>query len=304
LKTTDLGQGKPGEVLEGTLRLRNIGSELLLFEFDPNCGCTHIRPSQGEIEPGEALEVHVGIRLRKGRNERVHVSIQTKDPKKPFAEHTFVAACPAPILIAPSAIDLGDVAQGTSRTSTFQIFDPQGKPFPSRLSVVAETSSPHLSCERADSGEGAFMVTLNSNAPRGYFKGEIVIRLPDSELQETVTVVARVQGATMVSPARILLHLDSETKKPRDAFVLVWRTNGDPLGGLISKETPVGVAIEEINDNVPKRRCFRVKAIESHSRVFDSIIKLRFEGVSEDVVVRVESALPETINSSEVTKNK
>jgi hypothetical protein len=172
------------------------------------------------------------------------------------------------------------------------------------LSVVAETSCPHLSCERADSGEGGFTVTLNSSAPRGYFSGEITIKLPDSDLEETVPVVARVQGATMVSPARVLLHLDPETKKPRDAFVLVWRTNGDPLGRLTSNETPVGVAIEEMNDNVPKRRRFRVKAIESHSPVLDSIIKLRFEGVAEDVVVKVESALPETINSSEVTKNK
>jgi hypothetical protein len=302
LTTTNLGQGKPGEILEGALRLRNIGSEPLLFQIDPNCGCTHLRPSQGEIEPGEALAVHVGIRLRKGRNERVHLAIQTNDPQKPFAQHTFIATCPAPILISPSMIDLGDVVEGTSPTSTFQILDPQGKPLRSPLPIVAETSSPHLSCERqqADSGEGAFIVTLNSDTPRGSFSGEITLKLPSSDVQETVPVVARIQGSAMVSPARVFLHFDPETRKPREAFIFVWRTDGDPLGRLISKETPKGITIEEMNDKGAKRRRFRVRAVDNDLAALDAIIKLRFEGVSEDVIVRIE--LPERINSSGVSK--
>src|SRR5262245_18287491 len=44
---TDLGEGEPGQVLSGTLALRNLGNEPLDFTAQAGCQCAELNPKEG-----------------------------------------------------------------------------------------------------------------------------------------------------------------------------------------------------------------------------------------------------------------
>src|SRR5262245_20015397 len=58
-----LGEGEPGEVLHGTLPIRNIGTEPLTFSIKADRSCVECTPREGRVLPGETQEVRVTVRL-------------------------------------------------------------------------------------------------------------------------------------------------------------------------------------------------------------------------------------------------
>jgi len=63
--SVDLGHAGPGEVLDGILTLRNIGSEPLEFSLLGSCQCTELMPTDGVVLPGKSRDIRVGVTLPK-----------------------------------------------------------------------------------------------------------------------------------------------------------------------------------------------------------------------------------------------
>jgi hypothetical protein len=186
---TDLGEGKARQVLTGTFQLRNVGSEPLSFRIEPNCSCAQCEPRQGEIPPGEVQEVVVGIRLRdEGRQEQARLRIHTNDPQAPQVDYDFKALCPAPFLVAPEAVDFGNVVEGASPRVTLRVADARGNPLGTTAELGLRSDSPHVTVERVSASgmECLVAVKLRGTAPRGSFRGDVAITL--GGLDRTVRV--------------------------------------------------------------------------------------------------------------------
>ena len=66
-----LGDGLPGETVNGSFEIDNVGREPLTFQLLQGCGCTTLEPRTGTVPVGESLEIKVGLRLAgNGRFQR------------------------------------------------------------------------------------------------------------------------------------------------------------------------------------------------------------------------------------------
>src|SRR5438552_14469550 len=60
----ELGSGKEGDVLTGTIVLHNRGNAPLVYRLRTGCACAKLTPASGEIAPQDSLEISLGLRLR------------------------------------------------------------------------------------------------------------------------------------------------------------------------------------------------------------------------------------------------
>ncbi len=172
-----LGRGKPGQVLDGSIRLRNTGGQPLAFTVQTSCGCTDVRPRAGTLAPRDALDVHLGVRLDTAGSERdVLVTIVSNDPARPSVNVMLRAECPAPIKVSPARADFGSVARSTTTSLALEAFDDQDRPFGPSSGLEAATADDWYDLKLAP-GEGPAMtwqVVLKEGLPVGTHTGRSV----------------------------------------------------------------------------------------------------------------------------------
>jgi hypothetical protein len=283
----DLGDGKPGEVLTGTFRLRNVGTEPLRFHIAASCACAQLQPREGTVAAGDAVEVLAGVRLRsEGSREHVRLQIMTNDPQEPVAEFYVQACCPAPFEVTPQAIDFGDVSAGASPEVRLRVRDGKGNPLAPESVRIEGPASPHVSVVQDAKGkEFVAFVRLSRAAPPGRFATEIKLRAMGGEKTMRVPVTANVLPLVLIAPRTLELRSPREGKGVEGEF-LVWRTDGALLGKLLAIDTPPGLAVAEL-DSSGRRRRFRVRA-EAAANAVDLVpLRLSFQDLTESVAVAV-----------------
>ncbi len=107
----DLGEGKPGEQLEGSFTVTNQGSEPLEFTLSASCGCAFVRPMGGRLKPGESRKVSLGIRLPSTPNSEksTQVLVRSNDPRRPQVTCVATGRAPAPWEVSHTHINFGYV---------------------------------------------------------------------------------------------------------------------------------------------------------------------------------------------------
>ncbi len=295
----DLGDGKPGEVLTGTFRLRNVGTEPLTFHIAASCACAQLQPRAGTVAPGNAVEVLAGVRLRlEGSREHVRLQIATNDPQEPVAEYALHARCPAPFEVTPQAVDFGDVSAGASPEIRLRVRDGQGKPLSPAAVRFEGPASPLISVVPETNGEECTaVVRLSGSAPPGRLAAEIKLRAVGGERTMIVPVMGNVFPLVLVAPRTLELRPPQEGMEAAGEF-LVWRTDGAPLGKLLAVDGPPGIVVGEMGDS-GKRRRFRVR-IETAGNTVDLLpIRLSFQDLPERVAVVVRPPGREAVRSPE-----
>jgi hypothetical protein len=138
----DLGEGRPGQQLEGTFTLANDGPAPLTFRTWRSCDCLRITPGEGVVEPGHQVRVGVALELaRKGKDEAVLVRVTTNDPARPTADLRVVARCPAAFSASPASLQFGR-ADPAERPRQLVLLKPL---VPLATTPRAAVSGPHLS---------------------------------------------------------------------------------------------------------------------------------------------------------------
>jgi hypothetical protein len=286
---TYLGEGKLGEILSGSFRLRNVGTEPLTFTIRAGCDCASLSPREGIIPPGEIQEVSVGVRLRyEGKDEHVRLEIYTNDPDAAPYVLEVRGNCPAAFLTAPRSLDFNDVVEGTERTLTLRVLGPQGEPLPSSADLRFHSTSDHWTVDRASTADEGWVlaVKLRATAPRGHIQGEIVLSLPEAEREVKVPVVAYVVAPVLVAPRTVTLRAtEQRADGPREGKFIVWRPDGQHLGRLTKIDPPEGIVVEESGDPKAIRRLFVVRA--SGNTGASERMRLWFEQLQEPVEVRL-----------------
>lgn len=127
-----LGDGKPGQTLNGYFDLFNAGDEPLTFKLTPGCNCSSLSPREGSIPAGESQRVAIGIKLGGvyGASKSVIVTINSNDVSQPETSYHVTADCPLPFNVTPRSVDFGPVLSGTERKVTLRIRSPERKHAP------------------------------------------------------------------------------------------------------------------------------------------------------------------------------
>lgn len=238
-----LADGKPGETVRGTFEIWNHGAAPLEYTLSASCGCTGLEPPQGTVAGGRSATINVAIRLddHYGGGKAVLVRVATNDPAASNREVSLRADCPAPFEVAPDSISLGRVSEGEHAETIIMIRGRGDAALPSAdadWSVVGEAFNARVA--EFVNGELRLAVALKEDVARGTYAGELRLRAPDGE-ELTVPIGAEVTGEVTVVPA-VLRVSAGERAIPA---VLIFRTDGAPLGELVASELPEGWSISE-----------------------------------------------------------
>jgi hypothetical protein len=233
--------------------------------------------------------IHVGIRLRyRGKEEAVAIRVHANDPKMPEAGHTILARNVAPFVVSPAAIDFGTLVEdGKARSATVRVLSPDGKPLAADVTVSAATVNDHLAVQPDDSasGERSFRVTLQPSVPRGHFSGTITLHVSTDPTPYDVAVTAHVCGPIAFAPQTV--YLATTSGPGQECSILVWRTDGQPLGNLIDQQVPLGITLERDANETALRQRLKISASGSWDSSVPSQVRLRYEKVFEEIVIEV-----------------
>lgn len=264
--TIDLGSGRPGEVKESVLTLRNEGSRSLYFNVRGSCTCrAEVVPTDGLLAPGQTVEVQVRFPLRhEGQREQALIRVETNDPKQPVHERLFTATSETILEITPPTLDFGTLLEGSRRTAHVTVRPGLGAQDSELRSVLLICDCPRVCLQELPSfGQWrTFAVTVLEGIPQGSFVAELRVVWPELNYAHTVQIRAEVVGPLGMAP--VTLYFPGQSKNPetpRCGHVTIWRRDGQALGPLLDFKAAPGIAIEETSPRQPAeaaRRTYRI----------------------------------------------
>ncbi len=282
-----LPPGRPGEVVKGTLRIRNEGDEPLAFRLEPSCGCSELTPRQGKIDRGREATIALGVHCKyEGVEKGIQITIISNDPLQPTAHYQVFASCPAPLAVSPESIHFGALKRGDSANAVLEVRPSRGAALASLTSVTASSNSPYVVVQRTSASPDAltFAVRLTGEIPSDYFVGAILLRFPEGNRGVDVPVTARLQRSVVAAPSSLFLRRGA-SGTAGEATVIVSRSDGQPLGPLVEVLGPRSLRVEETDPRSGPRRRFTVR--EALPLTSPATLGLKFQGVPESVELRV-----------------
>ena len=185
----DFGEGRPGELLDGSFTIRNKGAAPLTFSISASCSCSSLNPRQGEIPPYGVQDIHVGIRLvEEDVTKHITLQFQTNDPACNIIAFSVLANCPPLLRVSPTRISFDNVEAGTERSQTISVAGPDGEPLKPPMDVVIAYSSPYVTLDRVQSDHRTltFLARLSARTPVGPIRDVVTLKLKGED--RTVSV--------------------------------------------------------------------------------------------------------------------
>lgn len=284
----DFGVGKPNEVVRAQFQIRSIGSKPLEFTLRNSCACSEVFPRAGRIEPGQFCNVTLAMRLAStdGSFKRTNLFVASNDPVAPSISCELIARVEESIIVRPNCVQFGRIRQGTRRTVALSVTNANHQPFDvGDIAAKFDSAFVQVDYRTDENHERKLVVSLSENAPLGRVAGTIELRRKGSEGVVYVPVDAIVASSVTVAPA--IIHRSSRAGDAREATILVWRPDGEPLGELAScsPESLVRASVFESTDST--RRRVRL-AWEPDGDLAGAVeVNLRFTGCPEPAVVKI-----------------
>jgi hypothetical protein len=293
--TTDLGDGKIGEVLEGVIPIRNGGMAPLHFEVDPGCGCAYAKPTTGDVLGNQTERVRIGVRLdHEGAERNLRVRIRTNDANKPVAEHVLRARCPGLLQVHPQVADFGQVAAGSRATVPLAIRDCLGAAWDPAarkdLTFRCLSESADVEADPTSPTQLRVLVRLRAGVALGPVRGEVRFTLAGDNRELIVPILGEVCGPIQMAPANVRFVVDPKTGQTKKATVVLWRTDKGPLGRLTGVRKPAWLQVEDVGSAANVRRALRFELVgEPDRESAEQVVRLQFEGADEEVLVPIEA---------------
>lgn len=209
------------------------------------------------------------------------------------------AKCSAPIRVSPRSVNFGEILNGRTGTleSVLEIRGSDGEPWGDLHRISVTSGSPRISAQLSadDAGHVQLAVSLDPEGLEGDLYGAVQLQVLDSGVTVSVPIHARRVPSVRVAPSTIILPRSPSNVALRERQILVWASDGQPLGTLASVEGPDGVeVIESTSDEATKgRKRFVVRADNTAGLTANAELKLVFSARNEPVAIRlIHSASP------------
>jgi hypothetical protein len=246
-ETRDMGTVPKGQVIETDFIIRNSGgSDLLITDARPSCGCT-VSSFDKLIKPGAEGRVHTSVDTKSFAGPiSKSVLVVSNDPERPQM-NLFVKALVKPFVdVAPQAYVRFSVVKGDMASQdVILISEEKGfKP------TVAETAQPYVKAEISPTGDKdkiagrpgeqyKLAIAVTADAPEGLLNAPIRINTGVSQ-QPTIEVPVSgiVRPRVSITPITVNFGNFTPGKDPITRNIVV--TNNKP-------GTPIKVTKAEVN---------------------------------------------------------
>lgn len=279
----------------GSFQLGNRGDRPLSYRLQPSCGCSELTPIEGVIKPLSNQIVRIGIDLTPSLTAKeVLIAIETNDSVESHREFRVSAVRPRIVAAKPDRIDFGLLPPGAVATKTCEIVaDLVSAKRPINLlecDIKLESDCFRYEIDRRESTPDRLSLTFRNKGvsdEQSYRSTLKVIDRSGKSLVE-VPIDLTVRRSIVASPA--VLFIDPSAGAERKThLIIVKRTDGKPLGEMMSLKIPEGFEVESqtrINDSTFNLKLRRTGALEI--RKTGSIL-LSFSSDPEPIGVRLMS---------------
>jgi hypothetical protein len=195
------------DVLHAVIRVKNVGSEPLAFQrLVMSCGCTHAKPAQQQIEPGETGKIELQIEITSSGTRSVSVTIHSNTVGRPHTTVNIRWNAVAPIEVRPDDVDFGGIAPGVTVERTVELLQSKfGECSRSQIAIHPSFESSH-NLTAVWSSPLHLRVRLTGGIKPGNFTEFIPLQLTDC-WRKSIRIPVRWEVRPLVSlvPERILV---------------------------------------------------------------------------------------------------
>ena len=249
----DLGEGRPGEQLEGSFTVSNRGSEPLEFKLSASCGCAFVRPMAGTLAPAQSQTITLGIRLPATINSEksAQILIRSNDPHQPQVGCTATARAPAPWEVSPTHVNFGYVLHEELRRRPRRrlvVRPGQGKHALPTSAVRVQTPGEAYRVRSHASPDGtlAIDISLRPGLADGRYTSTLHLGHAEDPALISIPLDAEVGPAIALVPATVYLARDRASGVYRPApLMAVARQRGLAIGDLTPVNWPEGVHLRQ-----------------------------------------------------------
>jgi hypothetical protein len=265
----DVGDHDRGEVVLRRFEVRNVGhAPLELTQFRTSCSCAGVeREVDGKLQrlqsatlaPGHLVElvVRLGVAVRPGESQVVHIGFDTNDPLQRSATiDVVVPMVTGGIWAEPKAVILGTVPLGGKASQTLNLYD-DGKSgrqiervrstnpacFEVRLVRHPRPDADHVS----EVGGGKFIAQVEVTAQTkqvGPLAGNIEVYLAnEGRSPDVIPVAGQVIGPVACLPSQLVFPRRVYHESVYSAHVLCFSHNEEPISVEVLA-TPPGATVK------------------------------------------------------------
>jgi hypothetical protein len=277
----------PGELVEGTFNIRNVGKAPLEYQLFPSCGCVILTPLDGRIASSEFQPIRVGMKtLGYGQEKSVLIHLKTNDLSLVETDYRVTAFCPSPLETTPSVINLGRIPPAVEKNIRLTVA------YKSAQSYAMTTSNHERIGMHRISSKGLvdeWDLRIHAGSKIGFVTDQIRIDIEGYSVPMTIPIVGEIVDEMIISPSYVALMKKQRGKGYRDVILIASRRDGEPFGRIDRIDKPDHILFHEIDrEESIKRRRIRVEFRGDHPQDLSepSIVRFYFMGMKRPVVVR------------------
>jgi hypothetical protein len=321
-RSLDLGERYRGDIAVARFRVKNSGSGMLTADdFQTGCSCAavereidgHLSPVQSiALSPGEEIElaVRIGVVVRPGESQHVHVAFATNDSLHPTHQiEVVIPRVKGGFFAEPAAVIFGSLTVGEKMSRTIECYDngmtdrtvaSVRATHPDRFSVkLVPLSEEDNHRVHPTAGKLFARVEVTPRTERaGRLDGEVQILLTnDARAPEPIPVAGEVLGSAECRPASLVLPRRVENRSVFAGDVLVLNRHEKPIEVAIDTVPPeISAEVQAISGR-PDQRLLHIEwrsAAKQQSRpVSEARVRLRVSSAGEKTDLEVPVLLTE-----------
>lgn len=295
----DLGNGSPGEELDGQILIKNLGGKDLEYEVAASCGCTSLNPRKGVLRIGQSQVIDMSLKLPDHSNSEksVRVIIQSNDPDRERVTCIVKAHCPAPFVVAPSHLTYGALTRSQLHGAVQDIeITPSGD---GNLEIINQVDVKYcpafLKLEKRQESSGdklIFNAFIRSPLEPGDYFDTIVFSNDGGNKEMKVPVSVKIVEPISFVPSTI--HLRKKHDSERELWVsstviLSCREGMIPRGRvqLTGSDIAQHIVIQELSEAPENRRLFRIVLQNNQLTAKTHSLQLDIQGCENKIPIHL-----------------
>jgi len=247
----DFGPAAQEQDLRTEFRLTNAGTApLVIRNVRADCGCAGGAVDAAELAPGASTTIRAAIRtLTMSGVLHKRILVDTNDPVRPTAELQLKVDIFQGVVLAPARFFFGDVAAGTTPSTSMRVLYREGYGAPFHVTGV-EAPGLTLKLDVKPVDDGAWhghevTATFASPPSVGTVSGVVVVRTDDRKHPRfTVPVQAFVSGKVWVDRRSVSLGIVPAGRGRETAVIVRAFGPGIDLGTVTAKARAGRVAVK------------------------------------------------------------
>jgi hypothetical protein len=237
----ELGDGKPGEVLGGNFKIKNVGGGVLRYTITPSCGCTELKPESALVEPWGSNDIKVAVKLAGiGEEKTVRLSIDSNDPEFPNTSVFVKANCPAAATSTPATVEFGANTPDelSSREVVVKVLDREMKTQLDKLVITTTNNVFSINKYETDkkNNEIKIYISFNKQLIPGLYPGSIHIATESGMTIIDVPLSANVTEEIAIVPKTVVVRTTGKIDSEIPIRIMIKKSGPSSLGNVRSAE--------------------------------------------------------------------